>query len=135
MSLNAIRDGVAARLATISGLRAYGEIPDQPNPPVGIVSVRSMDYDQAFAKGLTIYNLVVTVIVGRVAERVAQQRLDAYCSSTGADSVKLAIEGDKTLGGVAYDVKVTSLNNLGSLQLSGEVNYLAAEFSVTVYAE
>lgn len=134
MSLNAIRDAVAARLATVSGLRAYGEIPDQPNPPVAIVSVRSMDFDQAFAKGLTVYNLVVTVIVGRVAERVAQQRLDAYVSSTGADSVKLAIEGDKTLGGTAYDVRVTSLNNIGSLQLNGEVNYLAAEFSVTVYA-
>jgi hypothetical protein len=93
-----------------------------------------MDYDQAFAKGLTIYNLVVTVIVGRVAERTAQQRLDAYCSSSGTNSVKLAIEGDRTLGGVAYDVKVTSLNNIGSLQLNGDVTYIAAEFSVTVYA-
>lgn len=134
MSLTLIREAVATRLATIPGLRVSAEIPDLPNPPIAIVSVRSVDYDQAFAKGLTLYNLIVTAIVGRASEKTAQQKLDSYISTSGANSFKLAIEGDKTLGGVAYDVKVQNLGNIGAIQLSGDVAHLAAEFSVVVYA-
>lgn len=134
MSLTAIRDGVATRLATISGLRTASEIPDQPNPPIAIVSVQNVDYTQAMAKGLTIYNLVVTVIVARVAERHAQRLLDTFVSTSGDSSIKLAIEGDRTLGGIAYDTQVTNMSNIGAIQLLGDVAHLAAEFSVVVYA-
>lgn len=134
MSLTAIRDGLATRLATISGLRTASEIPDLPNPPIAVVSLRNIDYDNAMARGLTLYNLIVTVIVGRMSERHAQRKLDEYISTSGANSIKLAVEGDKTLGGVAYDVKVTDMGNIGAIQLSGDVAHLAAEFSVVVYA-
>jgi len=134
VSLTAIRDGLATRLATISGLRTASEIPDLPNPPIAVVSLRNIDYDNAMARGLTLYNLIVTVIVGRMAERQAQRRLDEYISTSGANSIKLAIQGDKTLGGIAYDVKVTDMGNIGAIQLSGDVAHLAAEFSVVVYA-
>ena len=134
MSLTNIREGLATRLATISGLRVSAEIPDQPNPPIAVVSVRNIDYTQAMNKGLTIYSMIVTVIVARVSERTAQQKLDGYVSTSGATSVKLAIEADRTLGGVAYDTQVTNLSNIGVIQLSGDVAHLAAEFSVVVYA-
>ena len=52
----------------------------------------------------------------------------------GAQSVKLAIESDKTLGGNAYDVRVTEMTNIGTVIL-GEVIYLAADFAVIVYAD
>jgi hypothetical protein len=134
MSLTSIRDAVATRLATIPGLRTASEIPDQPNPPIAIVTVQNVDYTQAMAKGLTIYNLTVTVIIARVAERYAQRALNDYVSTSGANSIKLAIEGDRTLGGVAYDVQVTNMTSIGAIQLSGDVAHLAAEFSVVVYA-
>jgi hypothetical protein len=134
MTLTAIRDAVATRLSTISGLRTASEIPDQPNPPIAIVSVQNVDYTQAMAKGLTIYNLVVTVIIARVAERHAQRALDGYVSTSGANSIKLAIEGDRSLGGIAYDVQVTNMTSIGAIQLYGDVAHLAAEFSVVVYA-
>lgn len=134
MSLTLIRDGLATRLATISGLRTASEIPDQPNPPIAIVTTRNVDYTQAMAKGLTIYNMVITVIVARVAERYAQRALDEYVSTSGAKSIKLAVEGDRTLGGVAFDTQVENLSNIGVIQLSGDVAHLAAEFSVSVYA-
>ncbi len=134
MSVTLLREALATRLGTISGLRTAAEIPDQPNPPVAIVSLRNVDYTQSMAKGLTIYNFIVTVIVARVAERTAQQRLDGYISTSGSTSIKEAIEGDKTLGGNAYDVLVQNLSNIGVIQLSGDVAHLAAEFSVVVYA-
>lgn len=130
-SITDLRNALAQNLATISGLRTSAEIPDNPNPPVGIVILNDIDYDQAFKQGLTIYNFTVQVIVGRAAEREAQRRLDAYCSGNG---VKSAIESDKSLDGNAFDVRVTSMTNIGSLQLNDQT-YLAAEFSVVVYAE
>jgi hypothetical protein len=132
-TIDDIRSGLATRLATITGLRTSSEIPDNPNPPIAIVNLRNVQYDQAFGKGLAVYNFVVTVIVGRAAERIAQRKLNDYCDNTGSQSVKTAIEGDKTLGGKAFDTRVVSLDNIGNLQLN-DATYLAAEFSVAVYA-
>jgi hypothetical protein len=132
MSITQIRSALATNLATISGLRTAAEIPDLPNPPIAVVSLDSVTYDQAFANGMTNYNFTVTVIVGRSAEREAQRKLDAYISP-GANSVKNAIESNKTLGGYAYDCRVVSMNSVGSLTIS-DTTYLAADFSVTVIA-
>jgi hypothetical protein len=131
-SISEIRAGIATNLATISGLRTSAEIPDNPNPPIAIVSLDSVNYDKAYAKGLVEYNFTVTVIVGRSAEKYAQRALDGYIS-TGANSIKSAIELDKSLGGKAYDCRVASLNSIGSIQLNDNT-YLAADFSVTVIA-
>lgn len=133
-TIDAIRTGLANNLATISGLRTASEIPDNPSPPIGIVSLRSIQYNESFAKGLAVYNFIVTVIVGRAAERVAQRRLNDYCDNSGSSSVKTAIESDRTLGGSAYDCRVVSLDNIGNLLL-GDATYLAAEFTVTVFAD
>jgi hypothetical protein len=83
---------------------------------------------------MTTYNFSVLVIVNRVSERTAQNSLDAYVSSTGSSSIKLALESDKTLGGVAYDVRVTEVRNYGEIVI-GEINYLSAEFNVLCYAD
>jgi hypothetical protein len=76
----------------------------------------------------------VVVIVGRAEERTAQRSLDAFCSSTGSSSIKLAVESDKTLGGNAYDCRVTEMRNYTPIQLN-EGTYLAAEFAVDVFAD
>lgn len=132
MSISLIRQALATNLATIPGLRTAAEVPDLPNPPIAIVGLRSVTYDGAFDGGLTTYNFAVTVIVGRAAEREAQRRLDAYIS-TGATSVKSAVESDSTLGGYAYDCRVVSMDSVGSLSIS-DTTYLAADFTVTVIA-
>jgi hypothetical protein len=132
MSISQIRTALAANLATIPGLRTAAEIPDLPNPPIAVVSLDSVTYDQAFAKGMSIYTFNITVIVGRSAEREAQRKLDGYISP-GANSVKNAIESNKTLGGYAYDCRVVSMNSVGSLTIS-DTTYLAADFTVTVIA-
>jgi len=132
MSITQIRSALAANLATISGLRTAAEIPDLPNPPIAVVSLDSVTYDQAYAKGMTTYTFTITVIVGRSAEREAQRKLDGYITP-GANSVKNAIESNKTLGGNAYDCRVVSMNSVGSVTIS-DTTYLAADFTVTVIA-
>lgn len=137
MSITLIRNGLGANLRTLTGLRVAETIPDSFSPPIAIVSLNSVQYNGAFntssAQGLTTYNFVVSVIVGKVAERVAQSRLDAFVS-TGTSSVKKAIESDRTLGGAAFDCVVSEMTNIGAVLLSGDVSYLAADFTVVVYA-
>jgi hypothetical protein len=137
VSITLIRNGIGANLRTLTGLRVSETIPDSFSPPIAILSLQSVQYNGAFntttTQGLTTYNFVVSVIVGKVAERVAQSRLDSYVS-TGASSVKKAIESDRTLGGAAFDCVVSEMTNIGAVLLSGDVSYLAADFTVVVYA-
>ena len=129
-----LRDGLKANLATITGLRTADTVPDNPNPPIAIVLPQSVQYDNAFQHGMNTYTFSVLVIVNRVSERTSQNSLDAYVSCTGSKSVKLAVESDKTLGGKAFDVRVTDLRNYGDITI-GEINYFSAEFIVLCYAD
>ena len=133
-SISDLRAGIATNLATISGLRTSATVPDSINPPIAVVMPNTINYDTAFARtGGDEYEFLVMVIVGRVDERTAQNRLDGYCSGTGASSVKAAIESDKTLGGKAFSLRVTSLRNYNQVTV-GDVTYLSGEFVVQVYA-
>jgi hypothetical protein len=129
-----LRTGIATNLATVSGLRTAATVPDQINPPVAVVMPTSITYDTAFARsGGDEYEFSVMVIVGRVDERMAQNKLDAYCSGSGAQSIKAAIQSNRTLGGQAFDCRVTSLRSYNQISVA-DVTYLAAEFVVQVYA-
>ena len=132
-TIYAMRQGLATNLGTISGLRTAPEIPDSPNPPMAVVNLDNIDYHQAMQNGLTRYNFTVTVVVGRAAEREMQRKLDAYCQPTGSQSVKAAIESNRTLSGEVYDVVVTNSSSIGSITINDQT-YLAAEFTVTVFA-
>jgi hypothetical protein len=133
-SISDLRTGIKTNLATITGLRTSDFQPDSINPPIAIVFPISLNYDETFHRGMQTYTFSVQVIVGRVSERTGQNSIDAYCSSTGANSIKLAIESDKTLNGKAFDLRVTDMRNYGELTV-GEVNYLSAEFVVLCYAD
>lgn len=131
MSLALIRQGLGTNLGTIRGLRVAEVVPDQVNPPVAVVSLQSVDYDGALQGGLTTYNFQVTVIVGRMVERSAQRTLDAYIAP-GTGSIKDAIESDTSLGGACQTLRVEGVSSYGSVTI-GDVTYLAADFTVTVY--
>lgn len=133
MAISEMRDALAANLATIPGLRTAPELIDNPSPPVALVSLESIEYDQAYQRGLTLYSFTIIVIVGRAAERTAQRKLDDYLANDGEQSVKVAVESDRTLSGYAQDLRVVSAGSIGSIQVNDQT-YLAAEFTVTVYA-
>jgi len=132
--ISELRHGIGTNLATISGLRVSDLLPDQPNPPVAIISLDNVSYDKAFHRGLHNYTFSVLVLVGRVSERTGQTLLDSYSSPTGTASIKLAIESDRTLGGKANDVLVEGMRAYSTISI-GDVKYLAAEFVVLCYAD
>jgi len=132
-SLSELRDGIAANLSTITGLRVSAFVPDNINPPLAIITPQNIEYHKSFQNGLNTYNFIVSVFVGRVSERVAQNTLDAYCAPTGSSSIKSAIESDRTLQGRAFDLVVSDMRNYGSVTI-GENTYLTAEFDCAVQA-
>jgi hypothetical protein len=132
-SITDLRTAIATNLATISGLRTSPTLPDNPNPPIALVTPISVSFDDSFKRGMQTYTFVISVIVGRVDERTAQNKLDAFVSSTGNQSIKLAVESDKTLGGNAFDCRITEMRNYGELTI-GDVIYLSAEFTLLCYA-
>ena len=132
-NISALRSGIAANLSTISGLRVSDTVPDQINPPQAIVSLSSVSFDKAMHKGLTLYTFTLTVLVARQSERSGQAKLDTYVQSSGASSIKLAIESDRTLGGAAYDCTCPQVTSYGVTTI-GDVNYISGEFQILAYA-
>jgi hypothetical protein len=133
MSIADMRAGIAKNLRdNVPGLRVSETIPDQPNPPMAVISLEVVNYDQTFQRGMSEYQFTVSVLAGRVSERTAQARLDSYIDP-GSATIKTAIESDRSLGGKVFDVRVSEMSNIGAVNL-GETVYLGADFSVQVYA-
>lgn len=133
MTISTIRDGLKTRLSTIAGLTPYDTVPDNPVPPFAAIIPSGIQYDAGMSDAGHTYTFAVLVVVGRVAEGIAQDALDAYCDATGASSIRAAIRGDRTLSGSAYDCRVTEMRNYQQLAI-GEITYLGAEFVVEVVA-
>jgi hypothetical protein len=132
-TVSQIKTGLAANLATVSGLRAYAYQPDNVNTPFAWPLLDSIQYNGAMGGGLITHQFTISVVVGRSAERTAQTLLDGYLSYAGAISIRQAIESDRTLGGVVQDLIVESANNISTLE-ANDTTYLAIDFVVTVYA-
>jgi len=131
-SISELRQGLATNLQTISGLRVVDTLPDLVNPPMAMIGLTKVNYNQQNQRSMAEYTFQVTVVVGRVSERTAQATLDVLVAP-GSGSVKYAIESDRTLGGNAYEVFVPELSAYGAVSING-IDYLSAEFSVQVFA-
>ncbi len=134
MSLSEIRTGLSQRLGTISGLRSADYVPDQVSPPVAIPIPTGITFDSTFGRAMDEYAFTILVLVGMVSDRGAQKLMDRYSASSGDMSIKTAIEADKTLGGAAFDCRVTEMRNYQQTPI-GDQMYLSAEFTVQVYAQ
>jgi hypothetical protein len=129
--LQDIRAGLATRMGTINGLRTSATVPDNPRPPVAVIFPDRIVYDLNAKRGADTFFFTIMVLVGRADDRAAQNNLDAFV--VGQNSIKAAIEADRTLGGKADTCRVTEMNNYASMSV-GDTLYLAASFAVEVVA-
>jgi hypothetical protein len=128
-----VMTGLKTQLSTISGLRVVDTIPDVINPPVAIPALIEVRYHGAQQQGMVEHTVTVSLVVARISERTAQQTLYGYLSSSGATSVRAAIEADRTLGGVVQTCIVRSGSNIQSVSV-GDQTYLVVDFDVLAYA-
>ena len=131
-TVSQVASGLATRLATISGLRSTAYQPEQLNPPLAFPTLNRIEYHRAFSGGDVVMDWTVNVIVGRYVDRNAFATLDDYLSYSGATSIRAAIEGDKTLGGVCKTLVLPSGANITSLS-SADAEFLQIQFQVTVH--
>lgn len=131
MSVNDLRDGIATRLSTINGLRVSDYWRDDPRPPMAMVLPDRIEYDLNANRGADTYIFVISVLVSRADDRAAQDNVDQYI--VGPNSVKTAIEADRTLDGTANTCRVTEMRNYGQVVV-GDTIYLQVEFELEVVA-
>jgi len=124
-----LREGLAQNLTAIQGLRVSDVMVDAPRPPQAVIAPLRVDYDLNARRGADEYQFVITLIVGRADSRTAQNSLDSYI--VGPNSVKAAVEADRTLGGRANTCRVTEMRNYGAISV-GDALYLGCEFLVEV---
>lgn len=136
LSVAAVASGLQARLATISGLRAYSYQPEQLNPPFAFPILNSATYHRTMGMGNAVTQLdwTVTVVVGRYVDRTAVTALDGFIAPTGASSVRAALEADTTLGGACADLIVGSSANITALE-QDDAEFLQVTFQLTIYGQ
>jgi hypothetical protein len=131
-TVSQVADGLKARLATISGLRTFNYQPEQENPPFGYPQINNINYHRAYAGGDVVMDWTVYVVVGRYLDRTAHASLDDYLSYSGSKSVRAAIEGDPTLGGMCSTLIVRSGADITSLDANG-AQFLVIQMQVEVH--
>ncbi len=132
-TISQVNAGIKTRLATISGLRVFDYMPDAVNPPLAFPVLTGIEYHKAFSGGDVQFSYNVGVVVGRVSERTAQTTLDQFMSYSGASSIRAALEGDKTLGGIVDTLTLSSSANISSLAI-GDANFITVDFTLLVYS-
>lgn len=127
--------GIETRLATISGLRVSEILPDQINPPQALVGPPEIpEYRTTFRRGLFTVSPIVTILVSASYDRTGQVNLTKYMDVTGPQSIPAAIEGDRTLGGLADECYVSSFQRLGMEEVN-RIGYYGGAFTLFVRAK
>jgi hypothetical protein len=132
-NLSDIRKGLSGQLALVRGLRVSEHVPEQLNPPAAVITRAEVDYTQAMSGGLTMWSMQVQLVAGRMADQQSQRQIDAWLSWDGDQSVRQAIEADRTLGGNCQTSRVTTAEALATIQV-GDSEYIGVTINVTVYA-
>ena len=133
MVISDIREGLRVRLATISGLRTYAEVPDAIVVPCAIVGIPSeIKFDITLNRSNDQALFPVRVMVGKATDKQAQKNLDVYLQGSGTSSIKTVIEADSSLGGAANTLMVERVLGIGVYNING-VDYLGADFQVRVW--
>ena len=131
-TVSQVAAGLRTRLATISGLRTFSYQPEQLNPPVAYPVLNSVTYHRAFAGGDVEMFWSIFVVVGRYTDSRAFDNVDDYLAYDGAKSLRAAIEGDRTLGGVAQTLIVSSSFAIQP-QTQADAEFLTVRVDVTVH--
>lgn len=129
-----IRAGIAANLATITGVQILAYMLASPTPPFIQIYPGPMAYDAAMARGLDRPVYMIQAAVSTTTDQGAQIMLDQLLEASGAMSVKAAVESDRTLGGKVGGLRVTEMSGYKWLVLEGHGMMLGADWTVEVLA-
>jgi hypothetical protein len=136
--LSVIRSGLVTNLNAIPNVQISGYRLANPTPP-GIhvfpgAGSQDITYDLAMHRGLDRVPFTVQAFVGATTDQGAQKLLDKFINPTGTQSVKTAVEADRTLSGAVQDLHVTSCTGDRIYVTEGRTPLLGAEWVVEILA-
>lgn len=111
--------------------RVFDYVPDQVPVPCAVVGNITITFDEAQNRGMDLGDVDVIVIVSRMNERGAQEKLDAFLAGSGAGSIKAAIEADRTLSGALATLRVVRASPI-TIEVAG-VTYFAYQYEVALH--
>ncbi len=130
MTPSTVRANLKTALAGVV-TRTFDYVPDQVPTPCAVVGNLTITFDEAQNRGLDMGEVDVLVIVSRMNDRGAQDKLDGYLAGSGAGSVKAALEADRTLSGALQSLRVVRAAPI-TIEVSG-VSFFAYQYEVIVY--
>lgn len=130
MIVSTVRAGLKAAIVSVIP-RVFDYVPDQVPTPCAVVGNLTLTFDEAQNRGLDLANVDIIVIVSRMNERGAQDRLDGFLAGTGAGSIKAALTTNLTLGGAVATLRVVRAAPI-TLEVSG-VTFFAYQYEVELY--
>ena len=106
---------------------------ESPTTPAFEVEFGGKVYDQTMSRGLDTYTFIIRGLSSSaVLDEAAQRTLDKYLESTGSNSVKAALETDRTLGRTVSDAHVTRIGPIREFSpiASPGTKYYGAEWTL-----
>jgi hypothetical protein len=133
-TLDQIAGGIETRLKTIAGLNVAKYFPGQIVAPVAIVGVPPVtDYHASMGRGTMSLEPTIHIFTGSAIDLEGQRMLSEYANPVGSKSIRAAVEGDKTLGGLVQDCIVREFRPL-NLEEYSALNYYGGVFTLQLYA-
>lgn len=128
-----IREAMAAALDTIPNVQVSAYALGNVTPPCIEVQPGPVKYDAAMGRGSDDLRFIVRAYAANNLDRSAQKHLDILIAGSGVNSVKAALERDRTLGGTCTGLRVTA--NAGYLRMEHKQGeFLVSEWTVEVIA-
>ena len=129
-----VRDGMAQAITAGCGLRCIAYVADSIPAPCAVISRDEMDPRMVLGKASAAYNFNVRVFVGRVAEKSAQQKLDALTEATGSGSLVAAVEDDTNWPSdvVVQYASVTRIGVVPQTVAVADDTFLSVDFDIEV---
>lgn len=133
-----IRAGIAANIrAAIPEAICTGYLLESPISPAFEVEFAGQVYDSAMSRGLDEWRFTIRGLVSQsVLDEGAQKKLDAWLASTGGESIKAALEADRTLDGSVSDSRVERVGPVRQFSpiSSPGTSYYGAEWTLMAIA-
>ena len=130
MIVSTVRAGLKAAIVPVIP-RVFDYVPDQVPTPCAVVGNLTLTFDEAQNRGLDLANVDIIVIVSRMNERGAQDRLDGFLAGTGAGSIKAALTTNLTLGGAVASLRVVRAAPI-TIEVSS-VTFFAYQYELEIY--
>jgi len=129
MNLADVMDEVGDLIDTIQGLRVFRHPPSTVTPPAAIVTYpETYTYDETFGRGSDRMDLRVVLLVGKVSDRSARDRIGAYVDGSGPRSIKAVLEADEYTAFDSARVRDVEFD----IVAMARVEYLAATLTIDI---